>query len=83
MLNFYFLVKFRTKTVFEGKKIWFSWRDQYGSPLQNSWYNARQFCQSRCMELVTIDSKAKNEFLKTWIYRGKTLRTRNEASPSR
>jgi hypothetical protein len=48
----------------------FTWEDTKTEHLELSWSEAREFCRTRCMELVSIETKAENEFIKDHIDKG-------------
>ena len=51
---------------FNGHLYWFSWQDNDGS-VRNAkwdWFNARNYCRKRCMDLVSIEDEREYQFLK-------------------
>ena len=54
---------------FQGRNYWFSWQDS-SSRVRNTkwdWFNARNYCRKRCMDLVAIETQQEYEFLKSHI----------------
>jgi len=48
----------------------FTWEDPNTEHLELSWPEAREFCRTRCMELISLETKAENEFIKQHIDKG-------------
>lgn len=48
----------------------FSWEDPSTSNLELNWIEAREFCRARCMDVVSIESRRENEFIKQRIVNG-------------
>jgi hypothetical protein len=48
----------------------FIWEDPKTEHLELSWPEAREFCRTKCMELLSIETKAENEFIKEHIDKG-------------
>uniref|UniRef100_A0A8D8Z3X1 C-type lectin domain-containing protein n=1 Tax=Cacopsylla melanoneura TaxID=428564 RepID=A0A8D8Z3X1_9HEMI len=48
----------------DGKGFYYSWRDPAKKDEDEDWLGARNFCRHMCMDLVSLQTKAKNEFFK-------------------
>ena len=46
---------------------WVSWLSNEPRLTNNKWdwFNARNYCRKRCMDLVSIETREENEFLKS------------------
>ncbi|KAG8232444.1 hypothetical protein J437_LFUL012368 [Ladona fulva] len=53
-----------------GKGYYFSWLEQSTKSLQEDWLGSRNFCRMRCMDVVSPDTKAENEWIKSKIVAG-------------
>ena len=54
---------------FNGHLYWFSWQDNDGS-VRNAkwdWFNARNYCRKRCMDLVSFETREEYEWVKGFI----------------
>ena len=54
---------------FNGHLYWFSWQDNDGS-VRNAkwdWFNARNYCRKRCMDLVSFETKEEYDWVKGFI----------------
>ncbi|CAG0904727.1 unnamed protein product [Darwinula stevensoni] len=51
---------------FGGQNYYFSWRDDKFNRLLK-WVDGRNFCRRMCMELVALDTRSKEEFIKAQI----------------
>jgi len=47
-----------------GVSYYLSWLQRSGKDAQKSWSDAVAFCKTKCMELVSVDSEGKADFLK-------------------
>jgi len=50
---------------FQGKSYWFSW-DSDEADLRNArwnWFTARNYCRKRCMDLISVESSAEQDFI--------------------
>ena len=56
--------------MYKGHGYYFSWEDPKTSELYLSWVEGREFCRSRCMELVSLESKSENEYVNQRIAKG-------------
>ena len=56
---------------FKTHGYFFTWEDTRTANLELSWPEAREFCRSRCMELVSLETKDENDFIKEHIKKGK------------
>ena len=54
---------------FGGHLYWFSWQDN-DSSVRNSkwdWFNARNYCRKRCMDLVSLETQQEYDWVKGGI----------------
>ena len=54
---------------FNGHLYWFSWQDDDNS-VRNAkwdWFNARNYCRKRCMDLVSFETREEYEWVKGFI----------------
>jgi len=54
---------------FNGHLYWFSWQDNDGS-VRNAkwdWFNARNYCRKRCMDLVSFETQQEYDWVKGFI----------------
>ena len=54
---------------FNGHLYWFSWQDNDNS-VKNAkwdWFNARNYCRKRCMDLVSFESREEYEWVKGFV----------------
>ena len=54
---------------FNGHLYWFSWQDNDGS-VRNAkwdWFNARNYCRKRCMDLVSFETREEYEWVKGFV----------------
>ena len=51
---------------FNGHNYWFSWQsdDPQLRTAEWDWFNARNYCRKRCMDLVSIETAQEYEWLK-------------------
>ncbi|XP_069676443.1 uncharacterized protein [Periplaneta americana] len=56
--------------IFNDHGYLFTWEDPKTVHLELNWSEAREFCRARCMELVGLETKAENEFVKQHIDKG-------------
>ena len=59
---------------FGGHLYWFSWQDNDNS-VRNAkwdWFNARNYCRKRCMDLVSFETQQEYDWVKGFI-NGKKL----------
>lgn len=52
---------------FNGQRYWMSWKSD-DPQLRGAvwdWFNARNYCRKRCMDLVSIETREEYEFLKS------------------
>ncbi|XP_011871858.1 PREDICTED: L-selectin [Vollenhovia emeryi] len=56
---------------FNGKGYYFSWADQRTAGQEVDWLSGRNFCRQRCMDLVSLETSAENEFIKSRIVQNK------------
>jgi len=52
---------------FNGKGYFFSWNDPRTAGQEVDWLTSRNFCRQRCMDLVSLETSAENEFIKSRI----------------
>ncbi|XP_059082431.1 uncharacterized protein LOC131879961 isoform X1 [Tigriopus californicus] len=52
---------------FNGQRYWMSWKsdDPQLRTAEWDWFNARNYCRKRCMDLVSIETREEYEFLKS------------------
>ncbi|XP_011336540.1 uncharacterized protein LOC105278842 isoform X1 [Ooceraea biroi] len=63
---------------FNGKGYFFSWNDPRTAGQEVDWLTGRNFCRQRCMDLVSLETSAENEFIKSRIVQSTFSRfTRN------
>jgi hypothetical protein len=55
---------------FGGKGYFFSWKEASTVGKEKDWLDGRNYCRQRCMDLVSLETKAENEFVKSRIVRG-------------
>ncbi|CAH0557256.1 unnamed protein product [Brassicogethes aeneus] len=48
----------------DGKGYFFSWRDPALKGVEEDWLGGRNFCRKRCMDLVSLETSAENEWIK-------------------
>ncbi|CAH1958885.1 unnamed protein product [Acanthoscelides obtectus] len=51
----------------DGKGYFFSWRDPATKNTELDWLDGRNFCRKRCMDLVSLETSAENEWIKKHI----------------
>lgn len=54
-----------------GKGYFFSWKDPALKDTQEDWLDGRNYCRKRCMDLVSLETKEENEWIKQRIVRDK------------
>ncbi|XP_049771560.1 uncharacterized protein LOC126146138 isoform X1 [Schistocerca cancellata] len=54
---------------FNGKGYFFSWKDSQ-TQTPEDWLGGRNWCRMRCMDLVSLETTAENEFIKKRIVEG-------------
>lgn len=52
----------------------FSWREPSLQGVEEDWLGARNYCRQRCMDLVSLETSAENEWIKERIVRDKVGR---------
>nr|CAD7405211.1 unnamed protein product [Timema cristinae] len=55
---------------FNGKGYFFSWKDPRTANTEEDWLGGRNYCRQRCMDLVSLETSAENEFIKRKIVEG-------------
>ncbi|XP_018319615.1 uncharacterized protein LOC108733071 [Agrilus planipennis] len=55
----------------DGKGYMFSWREPSLKGVEEDWLNARNYCRQRCMDLVSLETSAENEWIKERIVKDK------------
>jgi len=53
--------------TFQGHRYWFSWQDPALANQKWDWFNARNYCRKRCMDLVSFESKAEYDWVKSFM----------------
>ncbi|KAK9879537.1 hypothetical protein WA026_006607 [Henosepilachna vigintioctopunctata] len=48
----------------DGKGYFFSWRDPQTRGVEKDWLDGRNFCRERCMDLISLETTAENEWIK-------------------
>ncbi|KAK0180486.1 hypothetical protein PV327_006123 [Microctonus hyperodae] len=56
---------------FNGKGYYYSWADPRTAGQEIDWLSGRNFCRERCMDLVSLETYAENEFIKSRIVQDK------------
>ncbi|XP_060517069.1 uncharacterized protein LOC132696327 [Cylas formicarius] len=51
----------------DGKGYFFSWRDASTKGVEDNWLAGRNYCRKRCMDLVSLETSAENEWVKKRI----------------
>ncbi|XP_044752585.1 uncharacterized protein LOC123312293 [Coccinella septempunctata] len=51
----------------DGKGYFFSWRDPQTRGVEKDWLDGRNFCRERCMDLISLETSAENEWIKQRI----------------
>ncbi|XP_075235867.1 uncharacterized protein LOC142332987 [Lycorma delicatula] len=54
---------------FQGKGYYFSWKDQATDKQEEDWLGARNWCRTRCMDLVSLQMSNKNDYIKSHLIR--------------
>ncbi|KAK7864419.1 hypothetical protein R5R35_000460 [Gryllus longicercus] len=57
--------------TFGGKGYFFSWKDPSVAGQEEDWLGGRNWCRKRCMDLVSVETHAENEFVKSRIVEGR------------
>ncbi|XP_046393472.1 uncharacterized protein LOC124161240 [Ischnura elegans] len=57
--------------TFNGKGYYFSWKDPATANVEEDWLGGRNWCRMRCMDLVSPETRAENDYIKTRILEGK------------
>jgi hypothetical protein len=57
-----------------GKGYFFSWRDPALKDVQEDWLGGRNYCRQRCMDLISLETSAENEWIKKRIVDEKASR---------
>ena len=52
---------------YNGRNYWLSWRDPQTANTKWDWFNARNYCRKRCMDLVSFEDQAEYEHFKPLI----------------
>lgn len=64
---FIFIVSGTIHERFNGKGYYYSWADPRTNGQEVDWLSGRNFCRQRCMDLVSLETSAENEFIKSRI----------------
>lgn len=56
-----------TSNVFYHFRYFFSWRDPSLTGVEEDWLNVRNYCRQRCMDSVSLETSAENEWVKKRI----------------
>jgi len=52
---------------YNGRNYWLSWRDPATANTKWDWFNARNYCRKRCMDLVSFEDQAEYQHFKPII----------------
>jgi hypothetical protein len=52
---------------FGNHRYWFSWQDPSLQNQKWDWFNARNYCRKRCMDLVSFETKAEYDWVKGFM----------------
>lgn len=52
---------------FGNHRYWFSWQDPSLANQKWDWFNARNYCRKRCMDLVSFETKAEYDWVKSFM----------------
>ncbi|GJQ86457.1 hypothetical protein Trydic_g10364 [Trypoxylus dichotomus] len=55
----------------DGKGYMFSWREPSLRGVEEDWLGGRNYCRKRCMDLVSLETSAENEWVKQRIVKDK------------
>lgn len=55
---------------FNGKGYYFSWKDASTAKTEMDWLGIRNWCRQRCMDSVSTESSAENEYIKKKLVDG-------------
>lgn len=55
----------------DGKGYFFSWKDQNTKGVEQDWLSTRNYCRKRCMDLVSLETSAENEWIKRHLVEDK------------
>ena len=67
----HFYIIFRIKHAeYEGHNYFFSWEYELTKDLKVDWLTGRNICRRHCMDLVSIETREENEFLKQRMING-------------
>lgn len=53
--------------VFNKKGYYYSWADERTAGQETDWLSVRNFCRQRCMDSVSLETSAENEFIKNRV----------------
>ncbi|XP_044726674.1 uncharacterized protein LOC123290518 [Chrysoperla carnea] len=51
----------------DGKGYLFSWREPQLKGVEEDWLSARNYCRQRCMDLISLETRVENEWIKERI----------------
>ena len=52
---------------FGNHRYWFSWQDPSLANQKWDWFNARNYCRKRCMDLVSFETEAEYNWVKGFM----------------
>ena len=54
---------------FNGRNYWFSWQDSSARVRGTKWdwFNARNYCRKRCMDLVSFETREEYDWIKGFV----------------
>ncbi|XP_017769829.1 PREDICTED: uncharacterized protein LOC108557704 [Nicrophorus vespilloides] len=55
----------------DGKGYMFSWREPTLKGVEENWLGGRNYCRQRCMDLVSLETSAENEWIKQRLVQDK------------
>lgn len=68
---------------FEGKGYFFSWRSPETQGKEEDWLGTRNWCRQRCMDAPSLNTNAKNEYIKSKLIQGNTNKEQACTRPAR
>lgn len=66
-LKIYWKFAIKCIKIPSGKGYFFSWRDPALKGVEEDWLGGRNYCRKRCMDLVSLETSAENEWIKKRI----------------
>ncbi|XP_039295969.1 uncharacterized protein LOC111048441 isoform X2 [Nilaparvata lugens] len=56
---------------FNGHGYYFSWKDPATAKMEEDWLGGRNWCRARCMDLVSLQTAAENNYIKNLLVQDK------------